>query len=193
MGNNPIYSVDPTGLAEVDACQASSGGVVSCSGSIEATEETSTERLTFEDRVELALASGEGGDCSSPRCQVLQQIGQADEIPLFSAIKESNLLVASTLVTGVGGTAALDTAAGRAAVGATEQAAAVLARDLLNTRLGRRLIGKGGLLNSGRHLRLGFGRKGGRETIRLGGDFVERLTGRAHIDLLDLGQIRKYK
>jgi hypothetical protein len=49
--------------------------------------------------------------------------------------------------------------------------------------LGRKLIGKGGLLNSNRYLRVGLGRNGGLKVLRVAGSTVQRLTGKAHIDL----------
>ena len=47
----------------------------------------------------------------------------------------------------------------------------------------RQLFGKGGLVNRGRYLRVGFGRKGGQRVFRLGGNWVKKVTGRSHWDL----------
>jgi len=41
----------------------------------------------------------------------------------------------------------------------------------------------GGVLNTGRYFRIGFGRHGGDRVFRIAGRWVERITGRAHIDL----------
>lgn len=41
----------------------------------------------------------------------------------------------------------------------------------------------GAFLNTGRYLRVGFGRHGGDRVFRIAGRWVERITGRAHIDL----------
>jgi uncharacterized protein RhaS with RHS repeats len=60
--------------------------------------------------------------------------------------------------------------------------------------LGKVLFGKGGLLNSNRYLRIGYGRIGGHWTFRISGDLVKRLPRflqeRGHIILKDLGKIK---
>ena len=54
------------------------------------------------------------------------------------------------------------------------------------------LFSPGGRLNSNRYFRIGEGKKpsrsGLRKSFRISGDTVERLTGRKHIDLKDLGR-----
>jgi hypothetical protein len=52
-----------------------------------------------------------------------------------------------------------------------------------------RIFGKGGLLNSNRYLRIGVGRKGGESVFRIGGEWIERLTGQKHIDLWSRGPL----
>lgn len=41
----------------------------------------------------------------------------------------------------------------------------------------------GGWLNSNRYLRIGFGRYGGNNSFRIAGQWLEKLTGRSHIDI----------
>ena len=91
------------------------------------------------------------------------------------------------LVTFAGGIAR--STVGEAAIGAAERGAAAATSRALQTQIGRRLIGKGGLLNSGRNLRIGFGRRGGEGVIRVGGQWFKRLTGRSHWDLINLGKL----
>jgi RHS repeat-associated protein len=78
---------------------------------------------------------------------------------------------------------------GKAAIAAGERGAAAVTNGALQTQVGGRLIGKGGLLNSGQNLRIGFGRRGGQGVLRVGGRWVERLTGRKHWDLVTLGDL----
>ena len=49
----------------------------------------------------------------------------------------------------------------------------------------------GSWLNSGQHFRIGRGRDRGRTTFRASGDFVEKTTGKKHVDFKDLGRWSK--
>lgn len=49
--------------------------------------------------------------------------------------------------------------------------------------VGRFLFGKGGLLNRGPNLRIGFGRKGGERVFRIAGDWVKKINSSGKIDL----------
>ncbi len=51
------------------------------------------------------------------------------------------------------------------------------------------LFGKGGLVNSNEYLRIGVGRKGGERVFRIAGKWLERFTGKAHIDLWKGGSL----
>lgn len=53
----------------------------------------------------------------------------------------------------------------------------------------RSVFGKGGALNSNRYLRVGNGRRGGEKVFRVGGSVVQKLSGRAHIDLWRIGPL----
>jgi RHS repeat-associated protein len=53
----------------------------------------------------------------------------------------------------------------------------------LGRSLGSQLFRKGGLLNSNRYFRIGFGRAGGRRVFRLAGQIVQKVAGREHIDI----------
>ncbi|MEP7009932.1 MAG: RHS repeat-associated core domain-containing protein [Acidobacteriota bacterium] len=55
--------------------------------------------------------------------------------------------------------------------------------------VGRALFRKGGILNSNRYLRLGYGRRGGERVFRAAGRVVEALFRRAHIDIKSLGSL----
>jgi len=52
-----------------------------------------------------------------------------------------------------------------------------------------KLFGKGGLLNRGRFLRVGWGRKGGRRVFRIAGRLISKLFGKGHIDFWDGGPL----
>jgi len=52
------------------------------------------------------------------------------------------------------------------------------------------LFGRSGYFNKGPNLRIGIGRKGGREVFRIAGKWVRGTTGRKKIDIKDLGQIK---
>jgi RHS repeat-associated protein len=59
----------------------------------------------------------------------------------------------------------------------------------LGGTLTRKLFGKGGTLNRGQNLRIGFGRRGGNRVFRIAGRWVQRVTGRSHIDLWTSGKL----
>jgi RHS repeat-associated protein len=200
-GNNPMLFVDPLGLME---CRASSRGAngtkLDCSDSIDsratdpgevdyafllqfqqfksefaAFKANSLSRdlaprdygfggLSLRQGIELAQLAGQGGDCADPRCYQLGAI--VDDFygdPILASIAGSQ---AAGMVMLAGGAV---TEIWPAAVG--------------GARLGRVLFGKGGLVNSNRYLRIGFGRYGGVRVFRIGGRWVSRVTGRSHVDL----------
>lgn len=45
------------------------------------------------------------------------------------------------------------------------------------------------IINQNRYFRIGYNRHGGRSTFRVGGDLVEKITGRRHFDLGDGGPL----
>ncbi len=53
----------------------------------------------------------------------------------------------------------------------------------LGGAVGSKSFAPGGWLNSNRYFRVGFGRRGGRETFRMAGQWLERLTGKSKKDL----------
>jgi hypothetical protein len=59
----------------------------------------------------------------------------------------------------------------------------------------RNLFGKGGLLNSTRYLRIGFGRDGGDRVFRISGDWIKLLPkswqNEGHIIIKNLGRLSK--
>jgi RHS repeat-associated protein len=207
---NPLKYIDPEGLAEIDFCATSGSDEekVRCQGSIEVVAPDpgrtfdpltgvqglgdlvsgtdflqnpnsfnslphlpqSMHGMTFQQGLNFAVASGAGGNCASAsNCVMIGEAATALENPLLQTIQgaqEVGLAFAfgGPAAASVGRTAAAQSqAAGRAAV--------------------RGLVGKGGLLNSNRYLRLGFGRHGGTRVFRIGGQWVKSVTGRAHIDL----------
>lgn len=62
-------------------------------------------------------------------------------------------------------------------------AGSVVGAGALGGALASKSFVPGGWLNSNRYLRIGFGRKGGNETFRIAGQWLERVTGRQKIDL----------
>jgi RHS repeat-associated protein len=54
---------------------------------------------------------------------------------------------------------------------------------------GRIGVRPGGFLNSNRYLRIGFGRKGGNRVFRIGGQWLEKVTGRGHLDIWEGGPL----
>jgi RHS repeat-associated protein len=54
---------------------------------------------------------------------------------------------------------------------------------------GRLAFRPGGFANSNRYFRMGFGRKGGNETFRAAGQWVERATGKPHVDIWTGGKL----
>lgn len=62
-------------------------------------------------------------------------------------------------------------------------AGTVVGAGALGGALGSKSFAPGGWLNSNRYLRVGFGRKGGNETFRIAGQWLEKATGRRKIDL----------
>lgn len=47
----------------------------------------------------------------------------------------------------------------------------------------------GGWINSNRYLRVGFGRHGGNQTFRAAGQWVQKVTGRGHVDFWNGGRL----
>jgi len=52
-----------------------------------------------------------------------------------------------------------------------------------NSKIVNYLFERGGLLNSNRYIRIGYGRKGGSRVFRVSGQLFEKLTGIAHWDI----------
>ena len=123
--------------------------------------------MTFQEALNFAVDSGAEGDCASdPNCIMLAEVSTALENPLYQSIRGSQEVGLAFVFAGAGASEAVvseSRAAGRAGV--------------------RRLFGRGGLLNSNRYLRIGFGRKGGLRVFRIGGQWVERISGNPHFDL----------
>ncbi len=59
----------------------------------------------------------------------------------------------------------------------------------LGGSLAAKSFAPGGWTNSNRYLRIGLGRKGGDQVFRMAGQWVQRATGQAHIDILNLGPL----
>jgi hypothetical protein len=55
--------------------------------------------------------------------------------------------------------------------------------------IGQRLFGGGGLLNSNRYLRVGFGRDGGRRVFRIAGVWIGKIKKDPHIVIKDCGTL----
>ena len=56
-------------------------------------------------------------------------------------------------------------------------------------KVGQKLFGGGGLLNSNRYLRIGFSRDGGRKVFRVAGDWVGKFKKDPHIVIKDCGPL----
>ncbi len=118
-----------------------------------------------------------------------------DGIDANGAVNRDGGLYLAGGLTGAAASAALGTATASAIRNgrtlATSGPARVAATDLLTSRPGQALFGKGGALNSGQSFRLGVSRAedGGRFVFRAAGDLVEKLAGTNKIDLIDLGKI----
>jgi hypothetical protein len=68
-------------------------------------------------------------------------------------------------------------------------AGAIDGAGALGGALGAKSFVEGGWLNANRYLRIGLGRKGGDQVFRLGGQWLENVTGQAKIDLFNLGPL----
>jgi len=127
----------------------------------------SMQGMAFREALNFAVDTWGRGQCASdPNCIMLAQASTALENPLLQTIQGAQEFgVVFAFAGPAAGEAAANgsRAAGRAGV--------------------RQLFGRGGLLNSNRYLRIGFGRKGGLRVFRLGGQWVERITGNPHFDL----------
>lgn len=111
--------------------------------------------------------------------------------------KESGAYVAGQ-VTGVVASTALGVGTASAirngSTLATSGPVRAIATEVLSSKPGQALFGKGGVLNSGQTLRMGVSRAkdGGRFVLRVAGTFVERVAGTKKIDLIDLGKISDF-
>lgn len=72
---------------------------------------------------------------------------------------------------------------------ATSLVTGAAAVKTFSPKLSKKLFGKGGVLNSNRHFRIGFSRKGGNRVFRVGGNLVQKITGKKSIDLFTTGKL----
>lgn len=126
---------------------------------------------------QIAALAGPGS-CTGPNCQILQTV--ADDFnsdPILQTIEAVSELEVGILAAGFVAETGLVAAVGEIGTGVGTRTTGA------GAALTKRLFGKGGLLNSNRFLRIGFGRKGGQRVFRVAGRVVQKLTGRSHIDL----------
>lgn len=120
-----------------------------------------------------------------------------DKIDANGVIDKESAAYFGGEVTGVVTAAALGGATAKAiregSTLATSGPVRSLATKVLSSETGQALFGRGQGLNKGGVLRLGGGRgKEGRAVFRAAGSFVERVAGKAHIDLVDLGSFEDF-
>ncbi len=126
--------------------------------------------LSLTDAMSLLASRRDSGDaCDGPRysCELLEEAGRALEDPLYKTIYEAQERTAE-LVLG--------------AEIATSKAALKVSTKLFGRN-------RGGLLNSNRYFRIGFSAYKGRRIFRIGGKFVEEVTGKPKITLWDAGPL----